>query len=105
MKKSFLPNLKYCILIDVIGCLSYIILPFGPVWAVISGIIFYFMFGKKLGVFGGMFSFIEELIPGVDFIPTFTIAWFMRKKEFSEHTGKAQQEPAKKALVTISNRK
>ena len=42
------------------------------------------MFGKKLGVFGGMFSFIEELIPGIDFIPTFSIAWYMRKKEMSE---------------------
>jgi hypothetical protein len=42
------------------------------------------MFGKKLGVFGGIFSFLEELIPGVDLIPTFTIAWFMRKKEIAE---------------------
>jgi len=42
------------------------------------------MFGKKLGVYGGVFSFLEELIPGVDLIPTFTIAWFMRKKELSE---------------------
>ncbi|MDB5198337.1 MAG: hypothetical protein JWO92_300 [Chitinophagaceae bacterium] len=81
MKKTFLPNLKTCIILDVIGCLSYIIPPFGPVWAIISGIIFYFMFGKKLGVFGGIFSFLEELIPVVDFIPTFTIAWFMRRSE------------------------
>ena len=42
------------------------------------------MFGKKFGLFGGIFSFLEELIPGVDFIPTFTIAWFMRKREMSE---------------------
>ncbi len=42
------------------------------------------MFGKKFGVMGGVFSFIEELIPGIDFIPTFTIAWFIRKKEISE---------------------
>jgi hypothetical protein len=84
MKKTFLPNLKTCLILDVIGCLSYIIPPFGPVWAIISGIIFYLMFGKKFGLFGGIFSFLEELIPGVDFIPTFTIAWFMRKREMSE---------------------
>jgi hypothetical protein len=86
MKRKFLPDLKHCIILDVIGCVSYIFPPFGPVWAIISGVIFYFMFGKKLGVFGGMFSFLEELIPGVDIIPTFTIAWFMRKKELSAQT-------------------
>ena len=84
MKKTLLPDLKTCIILDVIGCLSYIVPPFGPVWAVISGILFYFMFGKKFGVFGGIFSFVEELIPGVDFIPTFSIAWYLRKKEMSE---------------------
>lgn len=84
MNKTLLPNLKTCIILDVIGCVSYVIPPFGPVWAFISGIIFYFMFGKKLGVFGGMFSFVEELIPGIDFIPTFSIAWYMRKKEIEK---------------------
>jgi hypothetical protein len=84
MKKKFIPNLKACIILDVIGCLSYIVPIFGPVWAIISGIIFYFMFGKKLGAFGGVFSFLEELIPGVDLIPTFTIAWLIRKYEFEK---------------------
>lgn len=96
MKKTFLPNLKTCIILDLIGCLSYIVPLFGPIWAVISGIIFYFMFGKKLGVFGGIFSFIEELLPGLDFIPTFTIAWLMRKSE--------PGELGKKKISGISNR-
>ncbi|MEP7254063.1 MAG: hypothetical protein ABI683_16830 [Ginsengibacter sp.] len=82
--KRKLPSLKTCILLDVIGCLSYIILPFGPVWAFISGIIFFFIFGKKFGVLGGIFSVIEELVPGVDIIPTFTIAWFIRKHEIEK---------------------
>ena len=85
MAKTTLPDLKTCIILDIIGCFSYIIPPFGPLWAIISGITFYFMFGKKMGVLGGMFSFVEELIPGVDFIPTFSIAWYLRKKEISEH--------------------
>ncbi len=82
--KRKLPSLKTCIILDVIGCLSYLVLPLGPVWAVLSGIIFYFMFGKKFGVLGGIFSFIEELLPGVDLIPTFTIAWFVRKHEIEK---------------------
>ena len=85
MKRTRLPSLKNCIILDVIGCFSYVFPPFGQVWAVISGIIFYFMFGRKFGVFGGIFSFIEEMIPGVDLIPTFSIAWYMRKKEIEKN--------------------
>ncbi|HWH63159.1 MAG TPA: hypothetical protein VNS50_07780 [Ginsengibacter sp.] len=82
--KRKLPSLKTCIILDLIGCASYLILPFGPLWAIISGVIFYFLFGKKFGVLGGIFSFIEELFPGIDFIPTFTIGWFIRKFEIEK---------------------
>ncbi len=88
--KTKLPSLKTCIILDVIGCLSYVIPPFGPVWAAISGIIFYILFGKKFGLLGGVFSFIEELLPGVDIIPTFTIAWFIRKSEIEKSFGQKQ---------------
>lgn len=82
--KRKLPALRTCIILDLIGCISYIVIPFGPVWAIISGIIFYFLFGRKLGVFGGIFSFVEELFPGIDFIPTFTIAWLIREYEMEK---------------------
>ncbi len=82
--KRKLPSLKTCIILDLIGCISYIFLPFGPLWAILSGIIFYFLFGRKLGILGGIFSFIEELFPGIDFIPTFTIAWLIRKYEIEK---------------------
>ena len=83
MKRNPLPNLSLCIFLDIIGCVSYL-LPFvgeaeDILWAPISGIIFYFMFGKKMGLLGGIFSFLEEISPGLDFIPTFTIAWFIKK--------------------------
>ena len=82
--KRKLPSLKVCLVLDIIGCLSYVILPFGPIWAVISGILFYFLFGKKFGILGGIFSFIEELFPCIDLIPTFTIAWVIRKYEIEK---------------------
>jgi len=51
-------------------------------WAPASAIIFYFLFGRKrFGLLGGVFSFIEEISPGLDFIPTFTISWLIRKYE------------------------
>jgi len=55
------------------------------VWAPVSAIIFYFLFGKKkFGFLGAIFSFLEEISPGLDFIPTFTIAWFIRKRELGK---------------------
>ena len=84
-----LPDLKLCILLDAIGCLSYAIPFFGEfsdiIWAPLSGFIFYFLFGNRLGAMGGIFSFIEEIIPGVDFIPTFTISHFIRKREIEKN--------------------
>ena len=89
MKKQ-LPDLTLCIIMDLIGCASYLIPFFGEfsdiIWAPLSGFVFYFLFGKKFGILGGTFSFIEELLPGFDFIPTFTIAWFMRKREIEKQT-------------------
>jgi hypothetical protein len=77
MKKQ--PSLIFCILMDVIGYASYAIPGLGElsdiVWAPISAIIFFIIFGGWKGAFGGVFNFVEEILPGTDFIPTFTIAW------------------------------
>jgi hypothetical protein len=84
-----LPPLMACLIMDLIGMSSYL-LPFigeaeDVVWAPVSGLIFYFLFGKKrFGMVGGIFSFLEEILPGTDIIPTFTIAWWLRKKEIGK---------------------
>jgi hypothetical protein len=75
-----LPPLALCLLMDMLGCASYLVPFFGEfldlVWAPISAIIYVRLFGIK-GIFGGAFNFLEELLPGLDIIPTFTITWFM----------------------------
>jgi hypothetical protein len=76
------PSLALCILLDLIGYASFS-LPFlgelsDLIWAPVSGLIFYRLFGGKMGIFGGGFSFLEELLPFTDFIPSFSIAWAMR---------------------------
>ncbi len=80
MKKQ--PSLIFCILMDIIGYFTYAIPLLGEfadvIWAPISGIIFYITFGGWKGTFGGLFNFVEELLPGTDFIPSFTIMWFMQ---------------------------
>lgn len=84
-EKLFLPNIGICILMDVIGMASYILPAMAEftdiVWAPISGYIFYKLFGGRLGLIGGVLDFLEEIIPGTDIIPSFTIAWFIRKTQ------------------------
>ena len=76
------PSLIFCILMDLIGYASYAIPGLGEfadiIWAPISGIIFYVTFGGWRGAFGGLFNFVEELLPGTDFIPSFTIMWIFQ---------------------------
>jgi len=77
------PSLFFCIAMDILGYGSYMVPLFGEftdiIWAPIASIIFFISFGrKKFGLNGAVFSFIEEIFPGLDFIPTFTIAWIVR---------------------------
>jgi len=82
MKKFRQPPLVFCLVMDAIGYTSYL-LPgigefFDAIWAPISGFIFYLCFGGWSGATGGFFNFIEEILPGTDFIPSFTIMWFVQ---------------------------
>ena len=83
MEKRFTPSLLVCVIMDLLGCASYAVPLLGEVsdviWAPISAIIFYRMFGGTLGTFGSLFNFMEELFPGLDFIPTFTLSWVMQR--------------------------
>jgi hypothetical protein len=70
------------ILFDLIGMASYA-LPFlgeftDVVWAPISGVLMIWMYKGNLGKIGGVLSTIEELLPGIDFIPTFTLTWIYK---------------------------
>ncbi|MCW3115570.1 MAG: hypothetical protein JWR18_3966 [Segetibacter sp.] len=64
---------------DVIGYASFAIPGLGEfsdvVFAPISALVFYKLFGGWKGAFGGIFNFAEEILPFTDFIPSFTIMW------------------------------
>jgi hypothetical protein len=70
---------------DLAGMLTFILPGLGEfadiVWAPISGFIFYKLFGGRMGLIGGVLNFLEEIFPFTDFIPSFTIAWFIRRNE------------------------
>ncbi|MEO6316053.1 MAG: hypothetical protein ABIU63_11885 [Chitinophagaceae bacterium] len=78
MKKQS-PSLAFCIIMDALGFVTYAIPGLGElgdiVFAPLSAIIFYATFGSWKGA---LFNFTEEIIPGTDFIPTFTIMWVMQ---------------------------
>jgi hypothetical protein len=84
-EKVFLPNIGICIIMDVIGMATYLFPALGEfgdiIWAPISGYVFYKLFGGRFGLIGGVLNFLEEIIPFTDIIPSFTIAWFIRKNQ------------------------
>jgi hypothetical protein len=79
---------------DLIGMASYAF-PFlaefsDIVWAPISALIFNKLFGGRLGLIGGVLNFLEEIMPLTDIIPSFTIAWFIRKNAIEKSFAKIQ---------------
>ncbi|HEX5652914.1 MAG TPA: hypothetical protein VFX58_07565 [Chitinophagaceae bacterium] len=77
------PSLVFCILMDLVGYMTYSIPLLGELgdllWAPISALIFFSTFGSWKGALGGVFNFVEELLPGTDFIPSFTLMWFIQR--------------------------
>lgn len=60
------------LLFDAIGFITFIDI----IWAPVSAYLMTKMYKGQTGKIAGTFSFIEEIIPGLDIIPTFTITWF-----------------------------
>ncbi len=79
------PSLIFCILMDVVGYATYAIPFLGEIgdiiWAPISSIIFMSTFGGWKGALGGIGNFVEEILPGTDFIPSFTIMYFIQNMQ------------------------
>ena len=77
------PSLLFCIVMDIIGYATYSIPVLGEIgdalWAPVSAIIFYISFGGWKGGFGAIFNFVEEILPGTDFIQSFTIMWLVQR--------------------------
>lgn len=67
------------IVLDVIGMISFtlpLIGEFGDViWAPLSALIMTRMYKGTTGKIAGLVGFIEEIAPGLDVIPTFTLTW------------------------------
>lgn len=79
------PSLMFCIIMDLIGYATYAIPFFGEfgdiIWAPLSSVIFFVTFGGWKGALGGIGNFIEEILPGTDFIPSFTIMCLLQRNQ------------------------
>ena len=72
-------QLMLSLLFDAIGMFSYALPFLGEfadfAWAPISGFILARMYRGTVGTVGGIISFLEELFPFTDILPTFTLTW------------------------------
>jgi hypothetical protein len=72
-------DLILSILFDLVGMASFLVPAFAEItdlaWAPLAGLILSRMYKGYAGKVGGIIVFIEELLPGFDFIPTFTLTW------------------------------
>ena len=72
-------NLLLGLLLDGIGMLSFVIPGIGEfsdiIWAPVSGWLMTRIYKGRVGQVAGIVAFVEELLPGFDFIPSFTLMW------------------------------
>ena len=73
-------NLILGIVFDAIGMMSYSLPFIGEMsdlaWAPISAFLMTRLYKGNAGKIGGVVSFLEEVLPFTDIIPSFTLMWF-----------------------------
>jgi len=67
------------LVLDGIGMISFSIPFLGEfsdvIWAPIAGVIMARMYKGRVGKVAGVLTFLEEIIPFTDIIPSFTLTW------------------------------
>ena len=63
------------LLFDALGYVSFIIPVFDIIWAPAAGYLMTKLYKGRTGKIAGVITFIEEALPMLDIIPTFTLMW------------------------------
>ncbi|MGZ9733879.1 hypothetical protein [Flavobacterium sp. GNP002] len=75
-------NLILGILLDALGLVSFTVPLVGEfsdvIWAPLAGFLMTWMYKGTIGRVGGVVTFLEEILPFSDFIPTFTLTWIYK---------------------------
>ena len=89
MNDSMSKNKKLLLglLFDGCGYISYVFPPFDFLWAPLSAYLMTKLYKGTSGKVAAAISFIEEALPIVDFIPSFTLMWIYTYV-FSKNEGK-----------------
>ena len=78
-KQATTTKLILGLFLDAIGMLSYAVPLLAEatdvIWAPIAAFAMTMLYKGTVGKVSGVITFIEEIIPGLDFIPTFTLTW------------------------------
>lgn len=97
LKDKKIRNLFLGLLFDALGMVSFILPGIGEfsdvIWAPLAGWLMTRMYKGKLGQAAGLVTFVEELIPGLDVIPTFTLMWMYTYLLNGKKTSKAKSLP------------
>ena len=63
------------LLFDGLGYVSFVFPPFDFVWAPVSAWLMTKLYEGKKGRVAAVITFIEEALPWLDIVPTFTLMW------------------------------
>jgi len=74
-KKEKYKKLTLGILFDALGYVSFVFPPFDIVWAPLSAYLMTRLYKGKKGKIAAVVTFIEEALPFLDVVPTFTLMW------------------------------
>jgi len=70
------------LLFDAIGMLSFAIPGIGEfsdvIWAPLAGFLMTWMYKGAIGKVAGVFTFLEEILPFTDIVPSFTLMWIYK---------------------------
>ncbi|WP_348823082.1 hypothetical protein [Flavobacterium aestuarii] len=79
LQKQKINKLLLGLLFDAVGMVSYSIPGLAEyidiVWAPLAGFLMTRMYPGRVGRVAGILTFVEEIIPFTDIIPSFTITW------------------------------
>ncbi len=73
---------------DALGYVSFVFPPFDFLWAPVSAWLMTRLYKGKKGKIAAAISFVEEALPMLDIIPTFTLMWIYTYVLSSEKGGR-----------------